>query len=1101
MSTNLIKMLVYTYIFSTASCSKKIEPLFVQLSENQSGVHFKNGISESDTNNILTYLYYYNGGGVAIADFNMDGLPDVFFTGNETTSALYLNKGGLKFKDVTLLAGVSTNQWITGATVVDINGDQMPDVYLSVSGNQKAENRKNLLFVHQGLENGVPSFIEKAAEYGIADTGYATQSVFFDADLDGDLDLYILNHGNEREKVNTPLPEEKGAPESDKFYVNNGDGSFSDISEKAGISDMAYGLGIAIADVNSDGLPDIFVANDFIANDKLYINQGNLSFNDEVDNYLPYQSYNSMGCDFGDMDNDGFPELWVLDMLPSNMNDFRQMAGSMTSFKWAYMLKMGYSPQYMRNTFYQHKGIIPNVNAFVFQESARQKSVEATDWSWAVLMADFNMDGLKDGVVTNGYFRDITDIDFIQFSKSFSTFKNLKNANISLLNEIRKRPSHSAENNLFLQSKSGVFNRSSLINNNEPDCSQGMAYADFDLDGDLDLAINHLNKPASILENKSNLQKDFNFLQIKLKGSTFNYSGIGCKITCFTKQQKQVFWQFPVKGFQSHVSEIINIGLGKSQRVDSLFVKWPNGSITSYYNIQGNQKMDVAISDKSKLLKYSSPIEDVGNKPFISESVWLKLVSNEMSARDKSAYPLLISRSVLLKNPLAVNQETNDDILEFYVNSKLYYAKNGIVEDSTILDATFDNSVRKAIFLDWNGDGRNDLVRIHGSEKGKLNKSLPSISVFLGQKNKTWTKLSNVRLPSGENFRTARAVEIKKGEFLLLCGGGMNLKSYPKGDKSVLYHIKKGQMAQIGVPELSGLLPVRDVAWADLDKNGLQDMILVGEWASPIIFFQTRYLIFEKYDLGGNKKNLQGWWRSVLPADVDGDGDIDLLLGNEGLNNRFKISLDNPLYLFSKDWDNNHSNDPIHALSLDEKIYPVHFLNEMVQQIPVFRFKYNNYKAFTESTVEQVVTKNGLKKSEKFEVNEFASVWLENKGKGSFVSHYLPAILQSAPLNGFIEVRVDDVNPLILCFGNDEKADIHTGLQLGLDPVLLQWHNGLKYLEGKNIGLFSRGIINEMVSFGNSNSPKILISKEEDGNQTISTIKNNFSHINFFQHE
>jgi hypothetical protein len=625
-----------------------------------------------------------------------------------------------------------------------------------------------------------------------------------------------------------------------------------------------------------------------------------------------------------------------------------------------------------------------------------------------------------------------------------------------------------------------------------------MAYADFDLDGDLDLAINHLNKPASILENKSNQQKDFNFLQIKLKGSPFNYSGIGCKITCFTKQQKQVFWQFPVKGFQSHVSEIINIGLGKSQKVDSLFVKWPNGSISSYYNIQGNQKMDVAISDKSKLFKYSSPIEDIDNKPFISESVWLKLVSNEMSARDKSAYPLLISRSVLLKNPLAVNPETKEDIIEFYVNSKLYFTKNGVIEDSTILDATFDNTVRKAIFLDWNGDGRNDLVRIHGSEEGDFNKSTPSISVFLRQKNKSWTKLSNVWLPSGENFSTARPVEIKKGEFLLLCGGGMILKSYPKGGKSVLYHIKNGQMSQIGVPELSGLLPVKDVAWADLDKNGFQDMILVGEWASPVIFFQTRYLTFEKFDLGGNKRNLQGWWRTILPTDIDGDGDVDLLLGNEGLNNRFKISLDNPLYLFSNDWDKNNTNDPIHAISLDNQIYPVHFLNEVVQQIPVFRFKYNNYKAFTESTVEQVVTKNGLTASEKFEVNEFASVWLENKGKGSFVPHYLPAILQSAPLNGFIDIREDDGIPLILCFGNDEKADIHTGLQLGLNPVLMQWHNGLKYLEGKNTGLFSKGIIIEMVSFGDS---KILISKEEDGNQTINTIKNNFSHINFFQHE
>jgi hypothetical protein len=530
-------------------------------------------------------------------------------------------------------------------------------------------------------------------------------------------------------------------------------------------------------------------------------------------------------------------------------------------------------------------------------------------------------------------------------------------------------------------------------------------------------------------------------------------------------------------------------------------VNWPNGSIASYYNIPGNQKIDLAISDKLKVFKHSPFIENIENKPFISESIWLKLVSNEMSARDKSSFPLLISRSVLLKNPLAVNQESKEDIIAFYVNSKIYYAKNGVVEDSTILDATFDKMVHKAIFLDWNGDGRNDLVRIHGSEKDEWNKSLPSMSVFLSQKNRSWTKLSNSWLPSGENFLTAKAVEIKKGEFLLLCGGGMNLKSYPKGGKSVLYHIKNGQIAQIGIPALSGLLPVKDVAWADLDKNGHQDLILVGEWASPVIFFQTRFLTFEKYDLGGSKKNLQGWWRSILPADLDGDGDIDLLVGNEGLNNRFKISLDNPLYLFSNDWDNNHSNDPIHAVSLDEKIYPVHFLNEMVQQIPVFRFKYNTYKLFTESTVEQLVTKNGLKASDKFEVNEFASVWLENKGKGSFVPHYLPTILQSAPLNGFIDVSVDDGNPLILCFGNDEKADIHTGLQLGLDPVLLQWHNGLKYLDGKNIGMFSRGIINEMVSFGNSNSPKILISKEEGGIQMISTIKNNFSHINFFQHE
>jgi len=1097
---NLFHLIGLCCLLTSFSC-KRSSPLFKQISASKSGIDFINQVSESDSFNILSYLYYYNGGGVAIGDFNVDGLPDVFLSGNEVSSALYLNSGNLKFKEVSKIANISTSHWITGATVVDINSDHLPDIYLSVSAHSDPAERKNLLYVNQGIKNGMPSFLENAEAYGIADTGFCTQSVFFDADLDGDLDLYILNHGNDKEKVNTPLLEVQNDPSSDRFYRNNGNGTFSDISEYSGISDMAYGLGIAISDVNEDGLPDIFVANDFIANDKLYINQGNAIFKNEINDYLPYQSYNSMGCDIADMDNDGFPEIWVLDMLPSNLNKFRQMAGSMTPFKWEYMQKMGYEPQYMRNTFFKHKGFQANKYGFVFQEEARKMQVASTDWSWAVLMADYDGDGLKDALVTNGYLRDITDIDFIQFSASLNQFNGAESSRISLMGEIRKRPSLAADNQLFIQNDEGKFKRSSMLTSTQLDCSQGVAYADFDLDGDLDLVINKLNSPATLVENSSNLKDNYNFLQLKLNGPKGNVSGIGAKITCYIGKEKQVIWQYPVRGFLSQVSEVLNFGLGTSNHVDSLFIKWPDGTYWKKYNVKSNQLLKVNYFQNNLAFAKNKEIKSwIVNENAVENNL-ITLPSNELSSVEKDVFPLIVSRSTLKRNRVAVADVNQDGFTDFYYNGKIYLIDNKGLKDSITLDKEDNLTVTESIFVDFNGDEKIDLLQIHGQEIGEVTNNFESFTLFSQLKNGKWIKNKEVNFPKGENFYTASLLKIKAASFLLLCGGRVSLDQYPTGGASGLYLIENGRFIKLEVPLLSSLLPIKDVTWADLDGNGFQDIILVGEWMSPVIFFQSVDFKFSKHTLEDAENGLNGWWRSILATDIDNDGDKDLFFGNEGLNNRFHVSKQHPLYLFSADWDNNQKMEPLHAMFTDKNIYPIHFLNEVIRQIPLFRFKYSKHQLFTSSTLEDVVTKKLLRNAAKYQVNQFSSIWMENKGNKNFDVHYLPDELQSAPINGFLDISSIGNETKILCYGNDEKVDVHTGFQLGFDPVFLGMNKNSTISAIRQKRLFSRGIMNQIIPLWNKNTGHLLISEEVDGVLKINSIKNDFSHINIIQHD
>lgn len=1097
-SKNLFHFIGLCLLLTSFSCESS-SAIFKQISASKSGIDFINQVSESDSFNLINYLYYYNGGGVAVGDFNVDGLPDVFLSGNEVSSALYLNYGNLNFKEVSKIANISTHKWITGATVVDINSDHLPDIYLSVSAHTDPILRKNLLYINQGIKNGIPSFLENAEAYGIADTGYCTQSAFFDSDLDGDLDLYILNHGNEKEKVNTPLLEVQNDPSSDRFYINNGNGTFSDISEYSGVSDMAYGLGIAISDVNVDGLPDIFIANDFIANDKLYINKGNAIFKNEINDYLPYQSYNSMGCDVADMDNDGFPEIWVLDMLPSNLNKFRQMAGSMTPFKWEYMQKMGYAPQYMRNTFFKHKGIYANKNGFVFQEEARKMRVASTDWSWAVLMADYDGDGLKDALVTNGYLRDITDIDFIQFSESLNQFKGLESSRISLMAEIRKRPSLAAVNQLFIQNKQQEFKVSSIVTSPQLDCSQGAVYADFDLDGDLDVVLNKLNSPAVLLENTSNSKNNYNFLQIKLNGPKGNLSGIGAKLTCYIGKEKQVIWQYPVKGFLSHVSEVLNFGLGTSKMVDSLFIKWPDGTYWKKYNVRSNQWIKVNYAQNNLEFRENNEIKDCNGNSF--QKNLLSFPSKELSSVEKDVYPLIISRSTIKRNRIAVADVNLDGYSDFYCNGKIFLMDNKGLNDSIILEKVENERVTESLFIDFNGDKRIDLLQIHGQEMGEVTKNFESFSLFTQMNNGKWIKNKEVNFPRGQNFYAASLLKIKASSFLLLCGGGVSLGHYPKGGVSGLYLIENGRFIKLEVPLLSKLLPVKDVTWADLDGNGFQDMILVGEWMSPVIFYQSDGFKFTKQILEDPLNGLTGWWRSVLATDIDADGDMDLFLGNEGLNYRFHVSKQNPLFLFSADWDNNKKMEPIHGIFSERKIYPIHFLNEVVRQIPLYRFKYSKHQLFTTSTLEDVVTRPLLRNATKYQVNQFSSVWIENKGNKEFVVHHLPDEIQSSPVNGFLNVSKQGEKPTILCYGNDEKVDVHTGYQLGFDPFFLTMRGNSTISASRQNRLFSKGIVNQIIYLGNKNTGYFLISEDVDGFLKINSIKNDFSHINFVQHD
>lgn len=1087
MSTRTYPLLLLLF----CSCKRAEPVLFDLLPKERTGIDFENTLSESDSLNILNYVYYYNGGGVGIADFDHDGLEDIFFTGNENTCKLYLNKGQLTFEDVTQQAGVSTHQWCTGVAIADVNQDGWADIYVCVAGYPQPERRKNLLFINQG-KLGKLSFLESAAAYGLADTAYSTQAAFLDYDLDGDLDLYVMNHANERETLNTPLPKKtRGEGSSnDHLYRNNGNETFTNVTEVAGILTEGYGLGIAVHDVNGDGWPDIYISNDFIYNDILYINKGGKRFSNQNTEYFQHQSYNGMGCDWADYNNDGISDLLVMDMLPETDFGQKTMAGAMTWDKTQLIQQAGYSPQYVRNTL--QLGVQRPANAANhslapgFSEIGQLAGVSATDWSWAPLFADFDNDGWKDLFITNGYLRDITDKDFINYSSNLAMFKSPEQANQDLMPKIRQLAGKRLPNRIFQNNHELNFSaRFDAWGMTQTSCSNGAAYADLDNDGDLDLVVNNLNQPAFLYENKGgNLLKN-NYLRVKLAGNSGNPSGIGANIMIQAGGKKQYLEQWLSRGFMSSVSDILHIGLGADTSIDTLYIRWNDGRRQVLTHISANQTLTLKQADS----KYFESKENLVPQTLLSEVSQQKGIPfshKGMVFNDFQDQPLLPHGFSENGPAIAMGDLNGDGLDDYYAGGGngqaghlFFQNRQGGFEEKALPESSAAQETDAVIF-DANGDGIKDLFIVHGGVGG-TGSPLFQDRLYLndGKGGLTWAEnaLPSMNTPGA---CVAQADFDGDGDQDLFLGGTAEPGHYPLPARSYLLRNEGGKFTDVTAslaPELQKIGIVTAAKWADIDKDGSLDLVLVGEWM-PITVFENKQGTFVDATAKLGLSNTCGWWNSLEINDLNQDGNLDLVAGNLGLNTKYVASESQPLKIYAYDFDHNGRLDEVICRWVKGKEMPIHQRDEMLAQINGLSKKYLRYSDYAAASIQDMLGEKALSEAySRVCYTLQSSCFMQHKGR--FKARPLPTLAQIAPINAMICADFNaDGHTDILIAGNTYSANISSGRYDASHGLLLLGDGigGFQPLAAERSGFYVDGVVKNMASLIlNSGKKRIIV--------------------------
>ncbi len=1067
MTIRQTKYLLLPLLF--CGCKKADPALFELLPAARTGVDFKNTLAEGDSLNILNYVYYYNGGGVGIGDFNNDGLEDIFFAGNEVSCRLYLNKGNLKFEDVTRKAGLETTAWCTGVAIADVNGDGWNDIYISTAGYSRPAQRGNLLFINAG-QPGIPAFTEMAAQYGIADTGYTTQAAFFDYDLDGDLDLYVMNHANERATLNTPLPKKISGEGSsnDRFYRNNGNptgagNTFTDITREAGILTEGYGLGLAISDVNGDGWPDIYVANDFIYNDLLWINNGGNSplqggrgvFSNQISSYFAHQTYNSMGCDFADFNNDARPDLITVDMLPETDSQQKTMAGAMTWDKWQMIAQAGYEPQYMRNSLQLAVPQRTTNNQQLttsFSEIGQLAGVHATDWSWAPLFADFDNDGWKDLFITNGYLRDITDKDFIDYSNNLSMFKSQEEADRQLLPTVRQLKGKNLPNRIFRNSGDLTFEpKFEAWGMTQPGFSNGAAYADLDNDGDLDLVVNNINDAAFIYENRTDKLLKNNYLNVRLEGPAGNPAGVGAAVSIVSNGQRQYLEQYPVRGFMSSVTGVLHVGLGEKTLVDTLEIRWNDGNRQLLTDVAANQTLTLKQADAQPLAQTS----DLGNfQNFLNlmkdatGQYGIDFLHRETVFNDFRHQPLLPHGFSENGPPIATGDLNGDGLEDFFAGGakgqagRIFYQKpDGSFTKKDLTEGSEAEDVDALIF-DADGKNGNDLLVVSGSHEFGPESPFYQTRLYLndGTGQLQWAKdaLPQMRQPAS----CATAADFDgDGDTDLFIGGSAQPGSYPLPCRSYLLRNDGGRFTDITPAALEKPGIVTAAQWTNLDPNGLPSLVLVGEWMPVTVFKnKNRKLADATEEMGLSQSS--GWWKSLAVADLDGDGDLDLVAGNMGLNTKFRASEHEPMTIYAADFDQNGSVDGILCRRAEGKEKPVHQRDELLAQINGLERKYPRYALYAAASVQEIFGEKALTEAYRREAAVLQTAVFWNENNAHFTLQPLAVEAQFAPVKA---IFIDDFNadglPDILLAGNSLGEHIATG-QIDASYGLLLLGNG-----------------------------------------------------------
>ena len=1044
MLKSFIILILLLFAFSCNQEGNKNQ-LFSLLPPSATGIEFVNQLKETEEMNMIEYLYFNNGAGVAAGDINNDGLIDLFFTSNQGSNKLYLNKGNLKFEDITEAAGVAgTGSWKTGVTMADINGDGLLDIYVCEVGKYKSLSGKNQLFINQGNN----TFKEEAKEYGLDFQGFSTQAAFFDYDGDGDLDVYLLNHSvhSARSYGDVSLRLDHDSLAGGRLFRNdevNGHRVFTDVTSQAGIysSQIGYGLGVNVSDINNDGYPDLYISNDFHENDYLYINNGNGTFSEKLTENMEHTSRSSMGNDVGDINNDGLLDVIVLDMLPEDEKTRKQSGGEDDMDLYNLKLKYGYNYQFVRNTLQL------NLGGGKFSEIGRLAGVCATDWSWSPLLCDVDNDGWKDLFITNGIFRRANDLDYVKFLTGGNRYNPSKdNSKVSDIELYEKMPLHPNTSYLYINNHDLTFtNMAGEWGINKKSFSNGSTYADLDNDGDLDLIVNNINEKAFIYRNNSEVKPNNHYLSVSFKGNKMNSRGIGARVSIFSDGgQQQVAEQFPVRGFLSSTSDVLHFGLGSSEVVDSLIVRWPDLSIQIIRNIQCDKLLCLDIKDAVKGVRTIANEIDK-NKLFEPASIeGLNYKHNEDTYLDFQR-ERLIPHSLSHEGPaLAVGDVNGDGLEDVFVGgaagqSALIFIqqKGGSFKplNKSFLPETNFTDIVDAAFFDADGDGDLDLYVVHGGNEFAVGDPLLANKLWINDGKGIFKEAEPGSLPFlANNGSCVRPCDFDgDGDIDLFVGSRSVPGAYGWSPEQVLLendgkgHFKNVINSRAKSLKTSGM--VTDACWIDYDKDGDQDLVVVGEWMNISIFRNDKGIFTDVTNLAGLGET-SGWWNCIKAVDIDGDGDMDLIGGNLGLNSLLKASVKEPVEMYLNDFDNNGSPDQVICTYQNGVSYPLASLDELESQISGLDKKYPNYSDFGGKSVTEIFPKEKLDESVLKKAVMFESCLFVNNGDGTFSTKKLPVTAQFSPVRNIIAGDYNlDGNKDLLLVGNNYPVRPSLGRQ------------------------------------------------------------------------
>ncbi|NJB85401.1 hypothetical protein GGR26_001146 [Lewinella marina] len=1049
-------------------------PRFTLLEAAATGIDFRNDLTEGPNTNILMYEYFYNGGGVAAADFNGDGLTDLYFTANMGENKLYLNEGNFRFRDVTAVSQTAgrPGPWKTGVAVADVNADGRPDLYLSYSGMLPPDKRRNQLFINGGTDgNGVPRFREAAAEYGLDAPAFTNQAYFFDYDGDGDLDALLLNHNPKAMPILNPEKTQQllevPDPERGLRLYRNDKLRFTDVTEEAGIngSALSYGLGVGLSDLDGDGDTDIYVSNDYEVPDYLYVNNGDGTFTDRLGEGMGHTSHFSMGSDIADVNNDGLPDIYTLDMLPADNARRKLLAADDNRSKHDLNLASGFHHQNMRNMLQLNQG------DGTFAEIGQLAGVAATDWSWSALLSDLDNDGRKDLHVTNGYLRDYTNLDFIKYMEDFVARRGrLQRSDV--LELLQEMPASEVSNYAFRNDGDLSFTDvTAQWGLQRPSNSNGALTVDLDNDGDLDLVVNNLNQPAFLYRNNT---AEAHYLQLELQGASPNTASIGARVTLDFDDATQFQEFYPNRGYLSSGPQLLHFGLGARTRVPRLTVQWPGGGVQTLTDVAANQRLVLSESEAT-----DSPPEVAATSPYFTPALApVSFTPASTSLRDFDRQPLL-PRQLSPGGPVFATGDLNADgredlliadagnrpIQRYLQNANGTFTRGNL----PTLDGDSEHRITTLEIADLNGDGSPDVYVGRGGYHALTAESPELADRALLNDGRGNFRVATDLLPDLITPTGAIAIHAAESGATHIFVGGHSLPGrYPAAAPSYLLRADGGgSYSRLSSPTLDALGMVTDAAWHDLDDDGSAELIVVGEWMPVTVFSLSGDEITNVTDQYFDASP-RGWWTTLHLEDLNGDGRTDLVVGNEGTNNLYNVTSETPAVLSYADRDNNGSVDPLFSYYLDGKLYPDLTRDELLNQLSGQRSRFPNYRSYSPVTTEEL--QSGLPgEGRELTADRLETTLFLRQASGKFAPDPLPVQAQFAPVRTILTLDANgDGHRDMLLAGNETAARVRYGPADANTGVLLlgRGDGTFRYVPQAQSGLNLRGSVRAATRLG-----------------------------------